>query len=88
MAHATVNGLCSDSGQGTPESFGQEMKKENLLLPFFNAYSCGLHDIQSTFRYPILLCIGSGGLDNNDAIQKLQKHSVSTKHKKVCGIKL
>ena len=49
-----MDGICLDSGQGTPESLGVEMGKLNLLTPFFTADSCGLCDLQSVFRYPVL----------------------------------
>ena len=66
-----VDGICVDSGQGTPESLSKEMHKLGLLTAFFCCDSCGLHDVQSVFRYAILICIGAGGLDSDDAIQLL-----------------
>ena len=74
-SHVTIlpktDGICLDSGQGTPESLGAELKKLNLVTPFFASDSCGLHDLQSVFRYPVLQCIGSGGLETDNAIQLL-----------------
>ena len=45
--------------------------------------SCGLHDIQSVLRLPILSCIGSGGLDNDDAIQLL--NTTYSCHVEICS---
>ena len=66
-----LNGICVDSGQGTPESSNKYLSDLNLLSQHFTADSCGLHDIQSVLCLPILSCIGSGGLDSDDAIQAL-----------------
>ena len=66
-----MDGICVDSGQGTPEPLSKCMQDLDLLSPFFNCDSCDLHDIQSILRYPIQLCIGTGGLVNDDAIQLL-----------------
>ena len=54
-ANSKVDGICVDSGQGTSESLSKCMKELDLLSPFFNCDSCGLHDIQSVLRYPIQL---------------------------------
>ena len=48
-----VDGICVDSNQGKPESLSQCMRDLNLLSPFFDSDSCGLHDIQSVLGYPI-----------------------------------
>ena len=63
-----IDGICVDSGQGTPESLSKCMRKLNLLSPYFNVDSCGLHDIQSVLGYPIQLCMGTRGLDTDDEI--------------------
>jgi len=66
-----IDGLCVDSGCGTPESLGAELQKLDLTSSFFTPDSCGLHDIQSVFRYSVLNCIGGGSLDQDNAIQLL-----------------
>ena len=71
------------SGQGTPESLSKCLQRLNLLSQFFCADSCGLHNIQSVLRLPILLCIGSGGLNNDDAIQLL--HTMYVFHVENCS---
>ena len=63
-----VDGICVDSGQGTPESLSKCMKELDLRSPFFNCDNCSLHDIQNVLRYPIQLCIGTVGLKNDDEI--------------------
>ena len=66
-----VDDICVDSGQGAPESLSKYTKELHLLSPFFNCHSCGLHNIQSVLHYLTQLCIGTGGLENDDAIQLL-----------------
>ena len=66
-----LHGICVDSGAGTPESLEKAMGNLKLLRSTFCCDSCGLHDIQSVFRYSILICIGAGGLDSDDALQLL-----------------
>ena len=67
-----LDGICVNSIQRTPESLRKCLRGLNLLSHFFCTDSCGLQDIhQSAVRLPILSCIGSGGLHNDDAIQLL-----------------
>ena len=61
-----MTGSTSDSGQGTPESFGEACSYSQCCSSF-----SGLHEIQSKFRLAMIHCIGKGGLDNENAVQFL-----------------
>ena len=66
-----LDGITVDSGQGTPESLGKCMQQLGLTSNCFCVDSCGLHDLQSVLRYSILNFIGAGGLDGDNAVQRL-----------------
>jgi hypothetical protein len=69
--NSTIDGATVDSGQGTPESFRAACSKLNICSIDCAFDSCGIHDIQSVFRLPMLYCVGEGGLNNNNAVQFL-----------------
>ena len=47
------------------------MQQLGLTSNCFCVDSCGLHDLQSVLRYSILNFIGAGGLDGDNAVQRL-----------------
>ena len=66
-----IDGSTSNSGQGTPKSFGEACKILKLYCVHAMDHSCGLHDCQSVIHLAIQYCIGVGGFDNENAIQFL-----------------
>jgi hypothetical protein len=66
-----LQGLTSDSGEGTPESWSNALDKEGLWEDISMEDSCGIHDLQSVFHLASQHFIGEGGLKKCNMIQLL-----------------
>jgi hypothetical protein len=88
------SGCCGDSGAGTPKPYAKSLGTLGIWHQHAAADSCGLHDLQSSFRPALQYYVGVGGLDLRNAIQLLHtlfalymewKKIVRAVWKKLCG---